>query len=240
MSKLDELIKEYCRGGVEYKPLKDVCNILDSKRKPITKAMRDKGEYPYYGANGIQDYVSGYIFNGTFVLVGEDGSVITENGTPVVNWATGKIWVNNHAHIVEEKDGLLLRFLFYYIQTVNVRHLVHGNIPKLNQGDFGQIQIPIPPLPVQEEIVRILDTFSELTAELTARKKQYASYRDKLLAFDASVPTKVLGEMVVAKTGTKPGTILEFGQIEYINAGTTNSGYAENTNFDGDTVTTPS
>ena len=78
--------------------------MLDKKRKPITKAAREAGEYPYYGANGIQDYVANYIFDGTFVLVGEDGSVITKSGTPVVTWAEGKIWVNNHAHIIEEKD----------------------------------------------------------------------------------------------------------------------------------------
>lgn len=111
MSKLYELIREYCPDGVPNKPLEECCTILDNKRKPVTKSMREAGIYPYYGANGIQDYVSDYIFNGTFVLVGEDGSVITEKGTPVVTWAVGKIWVNNHAHIVCEKDGVLLRYL---------------------------------------------------------------------------------------------------------------------------------
>ena len=97
MSRLDELIQELCPDGVRFKPLEQCCNILDNKRKPVTKAAREAGEFPYYGANGIQDYVSNYIFDGTFVLVGEDGSVVTANGNPVVNWATGKIWVNNHA-----------------------------------------------------------------------------------------------------------------------------------------------
>ena len=91
MSKLKELIREYCPDGVEYKKLGDCCTVLDKKRKPVTKAAREAGEYPYYGANGIQDYVSNYIFDGTFVLVGEDGSVITKAGTPVVTWAEGKI-----------------------------------------------------------------------------------------------------------------------------------------------------
>ena len=113
MNKLICLIQELCPNGVEYLPLEKCCTILDNKRKPVTKAAREAGEYPYYGANGIQDYVSDYIFNGTFVLVGEDGSVITSNGTPVVTWATGKIWVNNHAHIISEIDGVLLRYLFH-------------------------------------------------------------------------------------------------------------------------------
>lgn len=183
MTKLNELMQQLCPDGVEYRKLEDCCTVLDKKRKPVTKAAREAGEYPYYGANGIQDYVADYIFDGTFVLVGEDGSVITKAGTPVVTWAEGKIWVNNHAHIIEETDGVLLRYLFHYIQTIDVTPLIHGNIPKLTGGDFRALQIPVPPLPVQSEIVRILDNFTELTAELTARKKQYEFYRDKLLTF---------------------------------------------------------
>ena len=187
MSKLEELIEQYCPDGVEWKPLAECCNILDGKRKPITKGARQSGPYPYYGANGIQDWVADYIFDGTYVLIGEDGSVITPNGTPIVNWAHGKIWVNNHAHIIAETTGVLLRFLFYYIQIIDIHNLVHGNIPKLTQGDLKEIEIPVPPLPVQEEIVRILDAFTELQAELQAelqkRKQQYNYYLDNLLNF---------------------------------------------------------
>lgn len=192
MSKLKELIAELCPNGVEYKALEKCCVILDKKRKPITKSARTNGEYPYYGANGIQDYVDNYIFDGTYVLVGEDGSVITKRGTPVVTWATGKIWVNNHAHIIEELDGVSLRYLYHFLQTVDVTPLIHGNIPKLTGKDFKNIPIPVPPLPIQEEIVRILDSFTSLTAELQtklqaelqARQKQYEYYRDQLLTFD--------------------------------------------------------
>lgn len=174
---------------VKCRPLEMCCEILDKKRKPITKAARESGKYPYYGANGVQDYVSGYIFDGVFILVGEDGSVITSSGTPIVTWAEGKIWVNNHAHIISQIDGVNLRYLFHYLQTVNVTPLIHGNIPKLTGKDFRAIPVPLPPLPIQQEIVRILDTFTNLTAELTdklnaeltARRKQYEYYRDELL-----------------------------------------------------------
>ena len=178
MSKLEELIQELCPDGVETFPLEECCNILDKKRKPVTKNSREKGEYPYYGANGVQDYVSDYIFNGKFVLVGEDGSVITKSGTPVVTWAEGKIWVNNHAHVIEEKSGTMLRYLYFYIQTIDVTSLIHGNIPKLTGRDFRSLKIALPPLEIQREIVSILDNFTELTA----RKTQYTYYRDKLLA----------------------------------------------------------
>ena len=206
MSKLEELIEELCPDGVEYKPLENCCNVLDRQRKPVTKAARESGEYPYYGANGIQDYVSDYIFDGTFVLVGEDGSVVTEIGTPVVNWAEGQIWVNNHAHIIEEVAGVKLRYLYHYLQTVNVVPLIHGNIPKLTGGDFKALSIPIPPLPVQEEIVRILDNFTDLTAELQAelqaRAKQYEYYRDELFTnIDEKVTEIRMGDVLTFLNG---------------------------------------
>ena len=203
---------------VECRPLEMCCEILDKKRKPITKAARESGKYPYYGANGAQDYVSGYIFDGVFILVGEDGSVITSSGTPIVTWAEGKIWVNNHAHIISQIDGVNLRYLFHYLQTVNVTPLIHGNIPKLTGKDFRAIPVPLPPLPIQQEIVRILDTFTnltaELTAELTARRKQYEYYRDELLTFGEDVPKLCLSEIATEMyrgSGIKRDEVSESG-----------------------------
>lgn len=177
MNKLEQLIEELCPEGVGYKKLEHCCNILDRKRQPVTKSAREPGDYPYYGANGIQDYVSDYIFDGTFILVGEDGSVMNKNGNPVVTWAQGKIWVNNHAHIIEGIEGVLLRYLYHYIQTVDVTSLIHGNIPKLTGRDFKAIPIPLPPLPVQHEIVRILDNFTKLIVELTEELTEEVSVR---------------------------------------------------------------
>ena len=209
MNKIEELIEKLCPDGVEYKTLGECCYILDNQRKPVTKSTRKSGKYPYYGANGIQDYVADYIFEGTFVLVAEDGSVLTEKGTPVVNWAEGKIWVNNHAHIIKEKNGILLRYLFYFIQTINISHLVHGNIPKLTGKDFKKLQVPVPPMEVQREIVEVLDNFAELSAELSAelqaRRKQYEFYRNKLLAFEEpKVEWKKLEEVAKFRRGSFP------------------------------------
>ena len=219
MSKLDELLRELCSDGVKTLPLEECCNILDKKRKPVTKSSREKGEYPYYGANGVQDYVSDYIFDGKFVLVGEDGSVITKSGTPVVTWAEGKVWVNNHAHIIEEKSGTLLRYLYFYIQTIDVTSLIHGNIPKFTGRDFRSLEIALPPIEIQREVVRILDSYTEniaelqrqLTAELINRQKQYEFYREKLLTFDVLIGgtinfyQRTLGELFDFRNGLSKG-----------------------------------
>lgn len=192
MEQIDDFIAKYCSNGVVYKELEKIVYILDSQRRPVAKNQRKKGCIPYYGANGVQDWVDDYIFEGTFLLVGEDGSVITPNNTPVLNWATGKIWVNNHAHVLsEKKEEALLRYVYFALSKTDISSLVKGIPPKLNQQNLKKIKIPLPPMPIQQEIVRILDKYSEfenkleikLQEEIDTRKKQYEYYRNKLLAF---------------------------------------------------------
>jgi type I restriction enzyme S subunit len=191
---IEKLIEKHCPNGVEYKKLGDCCNILDSQRVPIKKSLRVQGKYPYYGANGIQDWVNGFLFDGLFLLIGEDGSVINKDNSPIVTWAEGKIWVNNHAHVLSEKPEVVrLRFVYFYLQTADVSDLVRGVPPKLNQENLRNIKIPIPPLPVQRKIAETLDLFAsleaeletKLEAELECRRKQYDYYRHKLLSFNA-------------------------------------------------------
>ncbi len=194
--RLKTLLQTLAPKGVEFRKLGEVCEILDNRRIPIAKNKRNPGIYPYYGANGIQDYIDSYIFDGDFVLVGEDGSVINKDNTPVVNWASGKIWVNNHAHVLQTKNELKLKFLYFYLQTIDVSYCVAGTPPKINQENLKKITVPIPPLEIQQEIVKILDQFSLLTtdllagipAEIKARKKQYEYYREKLLTFKPLTP----------------------------------------------------
>ncbi|GAA8761522.1 hypothetical protein BTM116_08820 [Helicobacter pylori] len=184
MHKIERLLQTLAPKGVEFRKLGEVCEILDNRRIPIAKNKRNPGIYPYYGANGIQDYIDSYIFDGDFVLVGEDGSVINKDNTPVVNWASGKIWVNNHAHVLQTKNELKLKFLYFYLQTIDVSYCVAGTPPKINQENLKKITIPIPPLEIQQEIVKILDAFTELNTELKARKKQYEYYQNMLLDFN--------------------------------------------------------
>jgi len=189
---IEKMLSDFGLDSVSFTSLGEVVDILDSQRKPVTKSQRKPGPYPYYGANGIQDYVSGYIFDGTFILLGEDGSVINSDGSPVLTWATGKIWVNNHAHVLaEKKNGMSLRYLYHYLKTVDVSKVVRGVPPKINQENLRNIRVALPPKELQEKFVSILDRFdalvidlkSGLPAEIALRRKQYENYRDKLLTF---------------------------------------------------------
>jgi type I restriction enzyme S subunit len=184
---------------VEWKPLGEVTEIADNARKPVKASLRIAGTTPYYGANNIQDYVEGYTHNGEFVLIAEDGSASLENYS--IQWSMGKFWANNHVHVVRGKSELNSRFLFHYLSSMNfIPYLSGGDRAKLTKGKMIEIPIPIPPPAVQSEIVRILDNFTELTAELTAelhaRKKQYNYYRDQLLTFEeGQMEWKPLGEI---------------------------------------------
>ena len=203
MSKVEELLEKYNPDGVEDLTLGEICLNHDSKRRPISKGNRIPGNIPYYGANGIQDYVDDYLFNGEYILVGEDGSVITEEGTPIVKWVHGKFWVNNHAHIFSENlNKALLKYVFYILQINKIKDLVRGVPPKLTKESALSISLKIPHIKVQEEIVKILDSFTNLidalNEELSLRQKQFEYYREKLLTFDdksINVNTTPLGEI---------------------------------------------
>ncbi|RUO81234.1 restriction endonuclease [Idiomarina tyrosinivorans] len=193
---------------IAWKTLGDIqfFEIANSGRKPVKASLRAPGSIPYYGANNIQDYVEGHTHDGEFVLIAEDGSASLENYS--VQHVTGKFWANNHVHVVRGKSGVNTRFLYHFLCTVNfIPFLSGGGRAKLTKGKLVDITIPIPcpenpekSLQIQAKIVRILDAFTsltaELTAELTARKKQYNYYRDKLLSFeDSEVEWKPLGEI---------------------------------------------
>lgn len=151
--------------------LGEVINIYDSLRKPVAKHKRVKGIYPYYGANGIQDYVDKYIFDGLYILIGEDGSVINKDNSPVVNIASGKFWVNNHAHIIQPKNNTLnFMYLYYALKKVDIYNLLTKSIPpKLNQESLKNIIIFIPPVQTQKDIVDVLD---KITSLINMRKEQ--------------------------------------------------------------------
>jgi len=181
MSYLERLLEGV---EVEWSVLGDssFVEVANSGRKPVKASLRISGETPYYGENNIQDFVTGYTHEGVYILIAEDGSASLENYS--IQWAEGKFWANNHVHVIRGLGDLNSRFLFHYLRTVNfIPFLSGGGRAKLTKGKLVEIPIPIPPLEVQKEIVRILDSFTELTAELTARKQQCEYYRNLLLSF---------------------------------------------------------
>ena len=154
------------KEGWEYKKLGEVCEILDSQRKPITKGKREPGAIPYYGATGCLDYVKDYIFDEKLVLLGEDGAKwgAGDNSAYIIN---GKSWVNNHAHALRPKRDLLIdELLVYYLNFSNLLPYITGvTVPKLNQEKMRSIEIPIGPLKEQQSIVDYLDSaFAKIDA----------------------------------------------------------------------------
>ena len=172
--------------------LEDIAENCDSMRKPVTSGKREAGEYPYYGASGIVDYVKDYIFDGDYLLVSEDGANLLARSTPIAFSISGKNWVNNHAHVLKFERYETRRFIEFYLNSIDLAPYISGGAqPKLNQKNLNRIEIPLPSQERQKYIVDILDRFDSicndltggLPAEIEARQKQYEYYRDKLLNF---------------------------------------------------------
>ena len=150
--------------------LGDICEILDSKRIPVTAANRQPGPYPYYGANGVQDYVADYIFDDELVLLAEDGGNFGSKEKPIAYRVSGKCWVNNHAHVLKPKQGLDVDYLCYSLMFYDVSGLVNGATrQKLTQADMRKIEIPVPSLDEQRRIAAILDKVTDLIAQRRAQ-----------------------------------------------------------------------
>jgi len=128
------------------KTLKEISNNFDSKRKPMSSREREehKGTYPYYGATSIIDYVDNYLFDDTYILMGEDGTVITDDNKPVLQYIWGKFWANNHAHVLQ---GSIVsnEYLYFALRNTDVKSLVTGAVqPKINQENMNKLKFIIP------------------------------------------------------------------------------------------------
>ena len=132
----------------------------DGKRIPVRRTDRAavQGSYPYYGASGIIDSVSGYLFDGDYLLVAEDGANLLSRSTPIAFRASGKFWVNNHAHVLTTIEDIPLSYVEYYLNGLNLSQFVTGSAqPKLTQRNLNQIPIPLAPLAEQKRIADKLD-----------------------------------------------------------------------------------
>ena len=161
------------KDGWQTKTLDQISVNLDSRRVPITKSVRACGEYPYYGASGIVDYVADYIFDEDTLLISEDGANLLARSTPIAFPASGKYWVNNHAHILKFESMTTQRFVELYLESIPLDGYITGAAqPKLNQKALNSIPIPTPPLPEQRRIVGILDEAFEGIATAKANAKR--------------------------------------------------------------------
>lgn len=143
-------------------PLSDLVEFLDSKRVPIKSADRSKrqGKYPYYGASSVIDYIDDFIFDEELILVGEDGANIVDRSTPLAFKVSGKIWVNNHAHVLRVVLPNNIDYLVDYLESISYKPYVTGTAqPKLNKAALGGIQIPVPPTDEQDMIATVYSRF---------------------------------------------------------------------------------
>lgn len=177
---------------VDYKTLPEISINCDRQRKPVTKGKRNSGSYPYYGASGIVDYVSDYIFEGDYLLISEDGANLLARSTPIAFSISGKNWVNNHAHVLKFETDVMRKYVEIYLNSIGLERYISGGAqPKLNQDNLNKIPIPVPENHRIQTIVDILTKFDKLCndlgagipAEVSARQKQYEYYRGKLLRF---------------------------------------------------------
>ena len=152
--------------------LEDVCEILDNRRIPITAKDRVAGQYPYYGANGVQDYVADYIFDDELVLLAEDGGHFGSADKPIAYRVSGKCWVNNHAHVLKPREYIDVDYLCYSLMFRDVSDIVNGATrQKLTQADMRKIEIPLLSMTEQKAVVDKLGKVFELIA---LRKEQLA------------------------------------------------------------------
>jgi type I restriction enzyme S subunit len=180
----ETLIKESCKSFKTIL-LGDVIEIYDNKRIPLSsiqRAQKKEGKlYPYYGAATIMDYVNDFIFDGDYILVGEDGTVQTEDGYPILQRLQGKAWVNNHTHVISAKAPFNNDLLEMILKNTSVSHIVTGAVqPKINQGSLKNLELLMP----ENNIENLCLSISTLMSKRKNNNKQIGSLsitRDTLL-----------------------------------------------------------
>lgn len=172
----------------------EIITLHDSKRIPLSSQQREKMEkkYPYYGATSLMDYVDNYLFDGIFLLLGEDGTVVDSEGFPILQYVEGKFWVNNHAHILTGKNGFSVEMLYLLFSLTNVKDKVTGAVQqKISQGNLNNISTIIPP----EEVCKKFDL---LIQPLFAQIRNLKQENDRLSALrDTLLPKLMNGEIEV-------------------------------------------
>jgi len=202
----------------------DCCDILDSQRIPLNDETRRnmKGQYPYYGANGLLDRINDYIFDDNLILVAEDGGHFEEYKTkPIAYLVSGKCWVNNHAHILRAKKGWSREWVFYSVVHKNIiAYIGGGTRSKLNQKELRAIPIPVPPFIEQRKIAEILSAVDE---EIDKNNQIIEKTRELKKGLMQELLTRGIGHKKFKKTeiGEIPGNweVITLGNVAQINMG---------------------
>ena len=162
----------------------EIIELHDSKRIPLSSRERAnlKKIYPYYGATSVMDYVDRYLFDGIYLLLGEDGTVVDSKGFPILQYVDGKFWVNNHAHIITGKNGFSVELLYLLFSLTSVQSIVTGAVqPKISQSNLNKIPVIVP----SEAELKALDaTVQPIFAQiriLRTENDRLATTRDVLL-----------------------------------------------------------
>lgn len=168
----NEELKREIPEGWNSTTIGNITNCYDSSRIPLSNADREKkkGNIPYYGATGVMDYVDEAIFDGDYVLMAEDGSVMDEKGNPILQRLTGKAWVNNHAHVLKPSKAHGCKLLMMLLKDVSVMKIKTGSIQmKINQENMNKIAIPEIP---EELIYRINLILDDIDSQILHREKE--------------------------------------------------------------------
>ena len=162
----------------------EIINLHDSKRIPLSSQQREKMEkkYPYYGATSLMDYVDNYIFDGIYLLLGEDGTVIDEKGFPILQYVEGKFWVNNHAHILTGKNGFSVEMLYLFFSTTNVKDKVTGAVQqKISQTNLNSIKTIIPSKHICQKFDELIQLLFSQIRNLNKENQELENIRNSLL-----------------------------------------------------------
>ena len=174
----------------------EIIEIHDSKRIPLSGADRAKMEkkiYPYYGAASLMDFVDNYIFDGKYLLLGEDGTVVDDAGYPILQYVWGQFWVNNHAHILTGRLGYDVESLYMLFKQTPVKYIVTGAVqPKISQANLRSIQVVIPPEHTLREYNDLVEPLFSLFRANEEECKTLTALRDSLL------PKLMSGELDVS------------------------------------------
>ena len=171
--------------GWRVKPLGKLIEIHDSKRVPLSSNQREYMEkkFPYYGAASLMDYVDDFLFDGTYVLLGEDGTVIKDDGSAVLQFVWGKFWVNNHAHVISGKSNISINFIYALLKSIKVSEAVTGAVQKkINQKNLTSIKVIVPDATTLiGDFSKIIEASFDLFKNLSDENKNLTKLRDELL-----------------------------------------------------------